>query len=589
MLKKVAIGFFFLAAVVASSWALAHSGMFRVHDYVHAARIGEMLRGLKDGQFPVRWSENFGFGYGMPLFEFYAPLPYFIGAIFYWLGLDVVLTVKLLYLICTIGTFWGMYLLGAKLYGRSGGVLAAVALTVAPYRAVNLFVRGAVSEAWGIMAIPWVLLGIVQVVRREKGGWIKLIFGLITLFLSHNITTLLFIPVSVVFGMGYFLIWNFKHRVKDLRKFVIPGLQITAVYILGIGLCAFYIFPALAEKDFTKVNGIFQGYFNYHNHFLYIREFFEDRWGYGGSAPWPYNGISFFLGYGQWFGVAAATAGIAVTLFQKFKKGFLKSFQLQLFILNSGIFFFSLFMTTAKSQFIWDHLSFMVAVQFPWRWYSVTAVFMALLTAGVVVLIKNVRVRYAYVAILSIVLIVTNIRYFQPETFKDYTQAFYYTDVYRIRHDMSRTLNDYIPVQMQEGITQEIPPVDVPYKVVPVFEENRLKVSEKDAKLLMDKSQEKLVQTNFIQRADVEFSVADFPGWKMYLDGMEIPKGEDKLGNLMTTVPAGQHTIGVFLDSTPVRHWSDMASAASLVILLFLLVSVKIPRKMYGDPKSNRN
>jgi hypothetical protein len=39
----------------------------------------EMERSLQRFEFPVRWSANFGFGYGMPLFNFYAPLPYYLG------------------------------------------------------------------------------------------------------------------------------------------------------------------------------------------------------------------------------------------------------------------------------------------------------------------------------------------------------------------------------------------------------------------------------------------------------------------------------------------------------------------------------
>src|SRR5579859_1412413 len=124
--RKVFITLFFLAAMAASSWALLHSGMFRVHDYTHAARIGEMLRALQDGHFPVRWTANFGFGYGMPLFEFYAPLPYYIGTFFYWLGINIIVVIKLLFFFSSAASFIGMYLLGSKLFGRTGGILSAV-------------------------------------------------------------------------------------------------------------------------------------------------------------------------------------------------------------------------------------------------------------------------------------------------------------------------------------------------------------------------------------------------------------------------------------------------------------------------------
>ena len=162
-MKKILVGLFFTLSILATCWSLLHPTFFRVHDFVHAARIVEMLRGLNDGQFPVRWSANFGFGYGMPLYEFYAPLPYFVGAGLMWLGMDVVTAIKILYIITAVGAWWGMYKLGSSLFGRASGILAAVAFTLAPYRALNLYVRGALSESWAIMFFPWILFGLRMV------------------------------------------------------------------------------------------------------------------------------------------------------------------------------------------------------------------------------------------------------------------------------------------------------------------------------------------------------------------------------------------------------------------------------------------
>src|SRR3989344_5903619 len=60
---------------------LLHNTFFPLHDYTHVARLSEMHRALVDGYLPVRWSKNLGFGYGMPLFNFYAPLFYYVAEI----------------------------------------------------------------------------------------------------------------------------------------------------------------------------------------------------------------------------------------------------------------------------------------------------------------------------------------------------------------------------------------------------------------------------------------------------------------------------------------------------------------------------
>ncbi len=567
-MKKCAVVVFFLFSLFACSWALFHPGMFRLHDYVHAARIGEVLRGLQSGHFPVRWSSNFGFGYGMPLFEFYAPLPYYTGAIFYWLGLNVVLSIKLLYILCSAVTFLGMYELGRRLFGKSGGVLSAVALTMAPYRAVNLFVRGALSEAWGIMALPWILLGIVQVVRGEKKGWLTLVIGLLALFLSHNITTLLFVPISILFGFGYWLIQH--HDWKKLPKLI-------GSYVLAIGLGLFYLLPALLENNLTIVNGVFQGYFYYGNHFLLLRQFFEDKWGYGGSAPWPYNGISFFFGYGHFLGLGLSAVLLVIYFFSKLKQKSLKTTWKSLFFYMWILVLFAIgiFMTLKKSSFIWDHFSFMVAVQFPWRWLSVVSVMEALLIGYGTKFISSRFNRPIYAMVLSIILIVTTFRYFQPENFIDVTESFYYTDPQRIRHDMSRTLNDYIPMQMQfDSTTRELFPVDVPYFLEPSTKD-KAAVLPKGTSTLVDDPQQKLVQTNFSNPTTLQFAVADFPGWNVYIDGVQVPKKVMPLGNIAAQVPQGEHQVGVLFTDSPVRWWSDVVSLGSLLVLAYVLIEVR--------------
>src|SRR5213076_3108008 len=63
---------------------------FHTHDgYPHLARIPAYMKALKDGEFPVRWAGDLNYGYGMPLFNFYYQLPYFIasGLLFFGLGL----------------------------------------------------------------------------------------------------------------------------------------------------------------------------------------------------------------------------------------------------------------------------------------------------------------------------------------------------------------------------------------------------------------------------------------------------------------------------------------------------------------------
>src|SRR3972149_3277762 len=72
-----------------------HPGFFPMHDDTQPSRVFEMAQSLRDGMFPVRWVKDLGYGYGYPIFNFYAPLSYYIGAGFMFLGVDALVATKL--------------------------------------------------------------------------------------------------------------------------------------------------------------------------------------------------------------------------------------------------------------------------------------------------------------------------------------------------------------------------------------------------------------------------------------------------------------------------------------------------------------
>ena len=78
-----------LIVLALSFWAIKPlfiSGFFPMHDDTQVARVFEMGKMLKEGTFPVRWVPDLGYGYGYPLFNFYAPLAYYVGGFFMLLG-----------------------------------------------------------------------------------------------------------------------------------------------------------------------------------------------------------------------------------------------------------------------------------------------------------------------------------------------------------------------------------------------------------------------------------------------------------------------------------------------------------------------
>lgn len=561
---------------VASSWALFAPGFFRVHDYTHAARIAEMTRALGDGHFPVRWTENFGFGFGMPLFEFYGPLPFYVGSLFYWLGVDIVFVLKLLLALTSLGTIYGAYLLGKKLFGATAGVMVAAALALSPYRALNLYVRGALSETWAIMAMPWILLGIVGVINREKRGWMVLVGGLVVLLLSHNITTLLFVPLSLLFAVGYgaLLIYrqdNCYFQAHKLQKERITKtlLQLVASYSLAASVSAFYIIPAFVEKGFTKVEQtILGGYFNFNLHFLYIRQLFNPKWGYGGSGWGVDDGISFFLGWGQLIILFIAVIwGLNwIKLIIQKKKIARNIKEKAVAVIGLGLLLFiPLYMTLLKSDWLWQRIPLLSFVQFPWRWLSVAIVFLSLIGGWTLSIIRKRLFRRTYFWLMMVLLVSLNFIYFRPEKFLKDPSQFYYTDPQQIRANMSSILPDYIPTQMVDDIE---PVHDL---ILGQIDNDRFQV-------LVNRTHEKLISLNLNQETAVDLAIANYPGWLAEIDGQRTDLVSGEMGNIKVIVPAGDHLLGVKFGSTPVRAWSDIVSAVGIIVFIALILNENQPR-----------
>src|SRR3989338_7709097 len=186
-MKNIAIILLGIVLIVTTLRFLLNTTFFPIHDYTHVTRIVEMDRALNDGEFPVRWSKNLGYGYGMPLFNFYGPMPFYLAEVFHAVGLNYLFSIKAMVFVMTGLAFIGMYLLAAEYFGVLGGTVAATAFLLMPYRAVDLFVRGAFNELFAISLIPFIMYGFIRISREKSWFWTAITsVSLMMLFTSHN-------------------------------------------------------------------------------------------------------------------------------------------------------------------------------------------------------------------------------------------------------------------------------------------------------------------------------------------------------------------------------------------------------------------
>jgi hypothetical protein len=574
-MRAQVVSWIVLTVIVAvTSYALFLPDFFRPHDFLHGARVAEMSRMLQEGQLPPRWSGNFGYGYGMPLFAFYAPLPYFVSSALHLLGLPLLSAVQVLFLLPSVIAAVGSFYLGKRLFGAPAGILLSALYTLAPYRAVNLYVRGAVSESWAMAAYPVIVLSLVAIYAREWWGKYLLLVGLVILLLSHNISVLLFAPV-VVAAVGVLLLvsWLDTERKKRFVS-VIRDLLFGTVFA-GL-LSAFYLVPAFVEKSYTQVESrIATGDFSFEHHFVYPRQLLVPRWGFGGSIPGPEDGLSFFVGYPQLAlflaaGVLSAwwMGALALKLLQKKTVSYStvitssSARTVALSALTAGV----LFLTLRYSAPIWDSVPLLSFAQFPWRWLGVSALLLSMLGASVFKQIVPTRWRLIVAVAGSVLITLLHFDYFKPERYLDDASEFYFSDPERIRSEMSDVLPDYFPSSFSES--------SPPTSYLRVETDGELSTDTGlPIQVVQSFSHHKILKFSLEQPSELSASVAVYPGWVVLLNSTLVPHTTSDTGLIAFSAPAGTHTLELRLRKTSLQQWSDILSLFALFALIVLASS----------------
>ena len=141
-----------LILIAPSFWFLFKPGYYNMHDDMQMIRQLEMEKCLRDGQIPCRWTPDLGYGYGYPLFNYYPP--------FHTLLAKFTAPLAHLLLHCQL-TAITQFTLSARpciCFPRHfldrRRTLSAVFYTYAPYHAVNIYIRGAMNEAWALVFFP---------------------------------------------------------------------------------------------------------------------------------------------------------------------------------------------------------------------------------------------------------------------------------------------------------------------------------------------------------------------------------------------------------------------------------------------------
>lgn len=331
------------------------SQFFTFHDETQPGRVHQFVKELKSFHFPPRVAPDMNFGVGYPIFNFYAPTAYWITGLVHLLGVNIINSLKISFLLSLAFGFLGMYLFLTIFFDFLPSMLGGIFYITSLYFPLNIFVRGNLAETWFLALFPFSMFFIIKtakIKKIDKKFFLTNIILLSLLLTSHNIFSLLSIFLIIV------IIFITKNSFR---------INLTALFF-AIFLSSYFWFPAILEMKDTWAKEVAEKT-KYSDHFLCPNQLWQSDWGYGGSTVGCQNdGMSFKIGKLQ---LIFFFLGITLFLIKILRSKKIKDEKISLVIMiSSGLF---LFLTTYQSYFIWKIFEpILKIVQFPWRFIGLS-------------------------------------------------------------------------------------------------------------------------------------------------------------------------------------------------------------------------
>lgn len=522
-------------------------GYFSMHDDLQVIRQLVMDKCFQDGQVPCRWSEDMGYGYGYPLFNYYPPFPYYLGEVFRPFSLPYVDIVKVLVVLSFLASGLTMYLLAREFWGKWGGLLSAILYVYAPYHAVDIYVRGAMNEAWAMVWFPvifWLLYKLIMTNKWIFVPWLAIFTAF--LMLSHNPTLMIFAPGALLWSV--FWIWQSRNLS------VITKLMGSALWALG--LAAFFTIPVILEQKDAHVETLVMGYFNYLAHFANINQLFISRfWGYGPSVLGPGDGMSFQIGQFHWI-LTLVSLIVALMVARKNQR---IALLIILMFFMTGLY---TFMTHEKSSFIWSRLPQLEFLQFPWRFLTLTVFGMSFLGGSLVWLASSFGFKRLQV-IFAIVVAFGTIYFYMPFFHWDKHWP-WVTDSVKLsgelwKQQITAGIFDYLPKSAPR------PPGGPPNGYI------ELLTGKAEMQEIIKNSIDQEYKVSVSKDAVFQINTYYFPGWKYFVNGKEtVLSLDEELGRPVFKLPVGEYSIIARFTNTPVRLLGNTLSVLSWLGLVSL-------------------
>ncbi len=251
-MKNIKYAVCYLVIILMASIPLFNNYLIRGHDiYFHLMRIEGLAQGLRAGEFPVRIQPAWYDGYGYAVSVFYSDLFLYPAALLRLLGISLQDAYKVYVVLCNIATaLISGYSFGKIFRKREIGVFGSCLYTLAPYRLVNLYTRGALGEYTGMIFWPLLIYSCILLLNEDRKkvqiqkGAVLMGISMAGMLQSHMLT-------AEIACMVLLLLVIVHCRRIFHKEVILAGCGAVAV---ALGLSAWFLIPFLDYMLFERFN-----------------------------------------------------------------------------------------------------------------------------------------------------------------------------------------------------------------------------------------------------------------------------------------------------------------------------------------------
>ena len=560
---------------------------------LHIFRLHELSSLIRGGEFYPRWAPDFYHGYGYPIFNYYAPLTYYLALPLEWLpSVDAVAATKVVLVAGMLAAGLGMYGYGRDSWGRRAGFVAAALYVYSPYlQYIDPHVRGALPEAFSFGVFPRALWALDRLRRRPTvGSWAAASALTAAVILSHNLMGLFFFGLLAAWvACQAMLLWRGNQNPEQVgndtgllnRNIII---RLASALFIGLALAAFFWLPVILERNAVTLATLIGAGDNYdfRTHFLSLRELLSfstsPDWG-ATQSPFLFN-----LGVAQW---VMGLVGVIMLVTKRARE----REQLAFFAIAAAVI---ILLMTPLSRPLWEAIPFLPYFQFPWRLLGAAVAMLAILGAAGVESVARLweqaraatagRSVWLYAAVIAITLLLA-LPLSQPAPWAPFGEV--NTLRMSLIENSGRWLGttstaDYVPATVitlpprRGSVVAPIERGEAPDRV------NR-DAMPAGAEVVTEVVRPLLTRYHFSAPKPFRLRLYqfDFPGWRVTVDGQPaVTELAEPEGFIVVLVPQGEHIVEVKFGSTWPR---TMGWGITLVGLLLLGLGAWSLQRAHSD------